>query len=177
MFAYKADLRSIARVLHDNLLDAANPSFREYMGGRLEIEWHDIDVAFRNGSLPGFVRCKRKVRREANDYYCQNKQCNIFHNKPSGKTTGNLIAQDGRTGSTHDTCIIDVSIIGDNRSVRADVLTSSGVYVNKKFFPQRSSWDEIWIFRGALWIPGWVRTTDKDRMACKMRGGDLTLNQ
>ena len=21
-------------------------------------------------------------------------------------------------------------------------------YVSKKFFPQRSSWDEIWIFRG-----------------------------
>ncbi len=24
------------------------------------------------------------------------------------------------------------------------------LYVSKKFFPQRSSWDEIWIFRGAL---------------------------
>ena len=25
-----------------------------------------------------------------------------------------------------------------------------GLYVNKKFFPQHSNWDEIWIFRGAL---------------------------
>jgi len=24
-----------------------------------------------------------------------------------------------------------------------------GVYVSKKFFPQHSSWDEIWIFRGS----------------------------
>jgi hypothetical protein len=24
------------------------------------------------------------------------------------------------------------------------------VYVSKKFFSQRSSWDEMWIFRGAL---------------------------
>ncbi len=24
------------------------------------------------------------------------------------------------------------------------------LYVSKKFLPQRSSWDEIWIFRGAL---------------------------
>jgi hypothetical protein len=24
-----------------------------------------------------------------------------------------------------------------------------GLYVSKKFFPQRSSWDEIWILRGA----------------------------
>jgi hypothetical protein len=24
------------------------------------------------------------------------------------------------------------------------------VYVSKKFFPQRSSWDEMWIFRGSL---------------------------
>ncbi len=23
------------------------------------------------------------------------------------------------------------------------------LYVSKKFFPQRSSWDEIWIFKGA----------------------------
>ena len=28
-----------------------------------------------------------------------------------------------------------------------------GLYVSKKFFSQRSSWDEIWIFRGAhLWM-------------------------
>jgi hypothetical protein len=25
------------------------------------------------------------------------------------------------------------------------------LYASKKFFPQRSSWDGIWIFRGALW--------------------------
>jgi hypothetical protein len=25
-----------------------------------------------------------------------------------------------------------------------------GLYVSEKFFPQRRSWDEIWIFRGAL---------------------------
>ena len=25
-----------------------------------------------------------------------------------------------------------------------------GVYVSKKFFPQRSSWDKMWIFRGSI---------------------------
>jgi hypothetical protein len=26
------------------------------------------------------------------------------------------------------------------------------LYVSKKFFLQRSRWDEIWICRGALWV-------------------------
>ena len=27
-----------------------------------------------------------------------------------------------------------------------------GLYVSKKFFTQRSSWDEMWIFRGSLHV-------------------------
>jgi hypothetical protein len=38
--------------------------------------------------------------------------------------------------------------ISRKRLLRSNV--SMALYVSKKFFPQRGSWDEMWIFRGAL---------------------------
>ena len=58
-----------------------------------------------------------------------------------------------------------------------------GVYVSKKFFPQRSSWDEIWILEAPLnslvFLQGFQPTIQRGALQAKQFGRftDIAMRQ